>query len=577
MQHTLRWAALFVGVMHCALVDFAEAAAPPTNVIAEGHDRRIDVTWEPLALPDDAIGFNVYRATSATGPFVKLNEKPQDFAVYSDYLGANDVQRWYRVTLVEAIGTENSSSSEVTIQEREIYGAPVVPIDKKEYAETAPSTIVTAKTHKMTTDELLTSIQKAHFRYFWHFAHPVSGLAREGFRHKREICTSGGIGFGMMTIMVGAERGFVTREAAAKMLLKQVRFLDEVTSRYHGAWAHWINGATGATIPFSGKKDNGGDIVETAFLVEGMLTIAAYFDRNTPVEKELRERIARMWREVEWDWYLGPDNKNRRLYWHWSPDYEFAKGHRFGGNFNECMITYILALCSPTHAIPDACYYEGWAGGPPRRTGDPTYPNGNEYYGHTLDVGWPYGGPLFFTHYSFIGMDPRYVTDKYTNYYENNRTISLINRAYCIDNPKKFKGYDALTWGLTASFTPGGYHAHEPRADRGTITPTAAISAMPYVPAESIATLEHFYKERGDEIWGHFGFWDAFNPSKDWVSDTFLAIDQGPIAPMIENYRTQLCWRMFMKNDDVICGLKRLGLYADSPAQMVSVSQEARK
>lgn len=522
------------------------AAAPPTNVAAEAHDRRIDVTWEPLALPADAIGFHVYRAAAEDGNFERLTEKPQDYAVFSDYLGKNDEQRFYRVTMVN-----------------------------KENDESSPSPVVSATTREMTTEELLTSIQKANFRYFWHFGHPISGLAREGFQHPRDTCTSGGTGFGLVTIMVGAERGFVSREAAAERLLKQVRFLQDVTPRYHGVWAHWINGETGATIPFAGKEDNGGDIVESAFLVQGLLTIAAYFDRDTPVERELRERVDKLWREVEWDWYLGPEKDNARLYWHWSPEYEFKKGHRFGGNFNECMIAYVLGLISPTHPLPEASYYEGWAGGSRRRPNDPPYENGEEYYGYKLKVGWPFGGPLFFTHYSFIGMDPRYVTDKHCNYYENNRAISLINRAYCIDNPKKFKGYGPLDWGLTASFTPGGYHAHEPRADRGTITPTAALSAMPYVPKESIATLKHFYIERGKELWGPFGFWDAFNPSKDWVSDTFLAIDQGPIAPMIENYRTQLCWNMFMKHNDVVPGLKKLGLYTENPAALAHVAEES--
>lgn len=552
-----------IALILAPLILLAPAAAqqPPTGVVAEGHDLRIDITWEPQP---DAAGYHVYRqgpagpasasagaqspvgqasvpagATAAqTQPaFTRLTTRPQDYPVYSDFLGENDRETCYRVTAVDADGGEGP-----------------------------PSATVCARTVAMTDDELLTSVQKATFRYFWHFAHPVSGLAREGFKHPRDTCTSGGTGFGLLTIMVGAERGFVSRSEAAERLLKQVRFLHEATPRYHGAWSHWINGATGATIPFAGPKDNGGDIVETAFLVQGLLALTQYFDRDTPVERELRERIDALWREVDWNWYRG-DPPQLRLRWHWSPDYAYVRNHAIGGSFNECMLVYLLGLASPTHPLPVECYYDGWIGAP-KRPQDPPYANGNTYYGYRLAVGKPLGGPLFFTQYSFLGLDPRYVTDRYCNYFDNNRTISLINRAYCVANPKGFRGYGPDAWGLTASVTPGGYRAHEPTQDVGTLTPTAALSAMPYVPEESRAALVHFYRDLGRQLWGPLGFWDAYNPSQEWVADTFLAIDEGPIVPMIENHRTQLCWRMFMRHPDIVPGLQRAGLYAKTPATM---------
>ena len=527
-----------VGVALAALC-VASVAAQPKDVVAEGHDSRIDITW---AAPEGGTldtRFNVYRANAAEGPFTPLNAEPQDYPVFSDFIGGNGRTQHYRVTTVSLGG-----------------------------AESKPSAVVSAATRAMSDDELLTSVQKATFRYFWEFGHPVSGLAREGFQHPRDTCTSGGTGFGLITIMVGAERGFVSRADAAKRILKIVRFLDEQTPRYHGVWSHWINGRSGATIPFAGKEDNGGDIVETAYLVVGLLTVAQYFERDDAVEREIRERAEKLWRSVEWDWHLG-DPPGKQLIWHWSPDYGFRRDHGIGGHFNECMIAYILAIASPTHAIPPDCYYEGWVHDPQ------TYANGKEFYGQRLPVGFDYGGPLFFTHYSYLGLDPHAVTDRFCNYFDNNRTISLINHAYCTENPKGFASYGDLVWGLTASFSIDGYKAHEPRVDNGTITPTAALSAMPYVPKKSLATLKHFYHEFGHQIWGPFGFRDAFNPQHDWVSDTYLAIDQGPIGPMIENYRTALCWRMFMRNNDVIAGLKKAGLLDSETERTQPASSQA--
>lgn len=517
-MHKLTWIA--------ALILAAPAGAQPTNLKAEGHDSRIDITWDAPSAKGAEPTFNVYRADSADGPYTLLNPKPYPFTVYSDFLGKNDITRYYRVALIGADGGEGPRLDAVS-----------------------------ARTRAMSDEELVTSIEKATFRYFWDFGHPVSGLSREGIKHPRDTVTSGGTGFGLMTIMVGAERGFVSREAAAERILKMIRFLDEVTPRYHGVWSHWINGTTGQTIHFAGKEDNGGDIVETAFLVEGMLTVAQYFDRDTAVEREIRTRVDKMWREVEWSWYLRePDGK--QLYWHWSPQYEWHRNHRIGGHFNECMIAYILGICSPTHPIPPECYYEGWVKDPQ------TYANGKEFYGHKLAVGHDYGGPLFFTHYSYLGLDPRAVTDRFCNYFENNRNISLIHQSYCKENPKEFAGYSDECWGLTASFSVKGYSAHEPRRDNGTITPTAAISAMPYTPEASLKALKHFYHEHGPRIWGPFGFHDAFNVTHDWVSDTFLAIDQGTICPMIENHRTGLCWRMFMRNPDIVSGLRKADILA---------------
>jgi hypothetical protein len=405
----------------------------------------------------------------------------------------------------------------------------------------------------MSEEELLTSVQEAAFRYLYDYGHPVSGLARER-KGSDETCTSGGTGFGLITLVVGAERNFEPRDSISARVLKILEFIQDVTPRYHGAWSHWINGATGETIPFS-QYDNGGDIVETAYVAEGLLVVRQYFDSANSVEVEIRNRAAQLWKSIEWDWYRrSGDTDGKHIYWHWSPNYGWQMNMPIYG-FNEAMIVYLLAIASPTHPVPASLYYDGWCGGS-------NYVNGNEYYGYTQWLGWPHGGPLFFTHYSYLGFDPRNKSDQYCNYFENNRNISLINRAYCIENPEDHTGYSERVWGLTASDNPWGFiYAHEPQEarDNGTITPTAAISAMPYTPDKSKATLNHFYFTYGPDLWGEFGFKDAFNLDESWFATSYLAIDQGMIAPMIENYRTGLCWDLFMSNPEVPAMLDSIG------------------
>ncbi len=499
---------------------------------AEAHDCRVDLLWQPTE-DQNVVGYNIYRADKPTGPFTKINNRPHRPHLFSDFVGENGRTYYYRITLAYKDGTESP-----------------------------PSQLVSATPQPMTEDELLTSVQKAVFRYFWDWAHPVSGLARER-DGSRDICASGATGFGVMAIMIGAERGFVSRTQAAQRMLKILRFLQETAPRYHGAWSHWINGRTGATIPFAKKNgvraDDGGDLVETSFLMQGLLAARQYFDRDDPVENEIRRRITTLWHEVEWNWYLRTPG-GKTLYWHWSPRYQWMMNHRIGGEFNECMITYILAIASPTHPIPPSCYYDGWVRNPKR------YVNGNTYFGYKQWVGRPMGGPLFFTHYSFLGFDPRGKRDRFCNYFENNRNISLIHRAYCMANPKGFVGYGPLVWGLTACAGPDGYKARCPgKMDDGTIAPTAALSAMPYTPRESLDTLKHYYYKLGKKIWGTFGFKDAFNLGRDWVASGYIGIDQGPIICMIENFRSELCWRMFMRNKEIEAALRAMGWKLESP------------
>src|SRR6187399_138540 len=402
---------------------------------------------------------------------------------------------------------------------------------------------------------LLDLVQKQTFRYFWDFAHPVSGLARERSNiaaYGLETTTMGGTGFGVMSVIVASERKWITRDTAVSFLLKMVSFLRKADV-FHGAYPHWMNGETGKTIRFS-PKDDGGDLVETSFLFQGLLCARQYFNQNNPKENQLRNRINGLWNEVEWDWYTR-DNLNV-LYWHWSPNHGWAMNHEIRG-WNECLITYVLAASSPNRSIDAKVYQQGWRNGI-------DFKNQREYYGIRLPLGPDYGGPLFISHYSFLGLDPRGLKDSYADYWEQNKNHTLINREHCIRNPNNFKGYGANSWGLTAGDTYNGYDAYSPTNDKGTITPTAALSAFPYTPEYSMQALKHFYYDLGDKIWSEYGFVDAFNETQNWYAKSHLAIDQGPIIVMIENYRTGLLWKLFMSCPEIQNGLKKLGF--TSPA-----------
>lgn len=397
---------------------------------------------------------------------------------------------------------------------------------------------------------LLDQVQKQTFRYFWDFAHPVSGLSRErsnvAYNYGSEVVTTGGTGFGIMAVIVAAERKWITRDTAAKFLLKMVNFLLKANS-YHGVFPHWLNGATGQTIPFS-RKDDGADLVETSYLFQGLLCARQYFKGDDRVETELRNRIGWMWNDIEWNWFTKGEEV---LYWHWSPNNDWAMNFPVRG-FNECLIMYVLAASGEKYPVSSAVYHRGWVQ-------SNFFKNGKEFYGIKLPLGFDYGGPLFFSQYSFLGLDPRGLRDRYADYWEQNKNHTLINRAYCIDNPKEFKGYGENSWGLTASDTYHGYDAHSPTNDNGTITPTAALSAIAYTPEYSMQALKYFYNNLGDKIWSEYGFTDAFNETKNWYAESHLAIDQGPIIVMIENYRSGLLWRLFMSCPEIKKGLQKLG------------------
>jgi hypothetical protein len=403
----------------------------------------------------------------------------------------------------------------------------------------------------LSDEQLLDLVQRQTFRYFWDFGHPVSGMARErsnvAYDYGNEVVTTGGTGFGIMAIIVAAERKWIPREEAAARIYKIVRFLEKSDS-FHGVFPHWLNGATGKVIRFS-QKDDGGDLVETSFLFEGLICARQYFTGTSKTEQDLRNHILWLWEGVEWNWHQqGGQNV---LYWHWSPNNGWSMNHQIHG-WNECLITYVLAASSPKFAIDKKVYDQGWAIGS-------YFKNGKEFYQTKLPLGFDFGGPLFFSHYTFLGLDPRGLKDQYADYWQQNQAHTRINYAYCVDNPKKFKGYGPTSWGLTASDSYQGYAAHSPTEDLGVISPTAALSAMPYAPQESMAALKHFYHDLGDKIWSEYGFVDGFSEQHNWYAKSHLAIDQGPIVGMIENHRSGLLWKLFMSSPDVQRGLTKLG------------------
>ncbi len=407
-------------------------------------------------------------------------------------------------------------------------------------------------------EALLDSVEKRTFNYFWDGAEPTSGMARERYHednvypeNDKNVVTAGGSGFGIMAIIAGIDRGYVSKKAGLERLSKIISFLENSDS-FHGVFPHWWYGDTGKVKGFT-KNDNGGDLVETSFLMQGLLVAHQYYVRGNKEEKALAARIDKLWKAVQWSWHT---NGGDVLFWHWSPQHSWEMNFRIRG-FNECLITYILAASSPTYGVSADVYHEGWAD-----KGKLIEPHKLEGYPLNMHYQSVSGaGPLFWAHYSFLGLNPNGLKDRYADYFREMKNYTLINRAYCLRNPKGFKGYGDTSWGLTASYSVKGYAAHEPHEnnDLGVISPTAALSSMVYTPTESKKVMRYLYVQLGDKMWGKYGFYDAYSETHNWYPKRYLAIDQGPIAVMIENYRSGLIWKLFMSHPDVKNGLRKLG------------------
>ena len=413
----------------------------------------------------------------------------------------------------------------------------------------------TDKFTQISDSALLDLVQKQTFKYFWDFGHPVCGMALERNNGDNNVVTSGGSGFGIMAMIVAANRGFITRTDAVTRLNTITNFLTTKCTRWHGAFSHWINGNTGATVAFG--NNNGADIVETSYLLQGLLTARQYFNSNTDVnEVKLRDSINSIWNTVDWSWFT-QNSTQKSIYWQYNPSYT-ATADIWSipvAGWNEALITYVLAASSTTHAITKDVYDKGWAN-------SGAIKNGTSYYGIVLPLGQSYGGPLFFAHYSFLGINPTGLSDAYANYQTQNTAHTQINYNYCMANPKAYYGYSSACWGLTASDISGSYTASSPTNDQSYIAPTAAISSMPYTPTQSMNALRFFYYKLGNKVWGNYGFVDAFSLNNLWFASSYLAIDQGPQIVMIENYRTGLLWNLFVSCPEIKTGMKSLGFTA---------------
>jgi hypothetical protein len=497
----------------------------PRLLEAKGYERHVDIRWE--APPDPAVAQYVIYRSEHGGPFRPIGVQRYGVNRYADFIGDPHVSASYRVSARTSSLRESSMSN-----------------------------VLTASTHPMTDEELLTMVQEAAFRYYWEANEPVSGMARENTPGADDIIALGASGFGVMAMIVGAERGFAPREQIVDRLLQITDFLARA-DRFHGAWPHFISGRTGHAVGVFGIYDDGADLVETSFLMQGLLTARQYFHRENAKEERLRSNITSLWQGIEWDWFRATPKKDA-LYWHWSPDYAFHIANRLEG-WNEVMITYMLAIASPTHPVPASLYHTGYTS----EGTDHVYGEKHTYYGIQLDMNYSPGspGPLFFTQYSYLGYDPRGWRDQYADYFANNRKEALVSQAYSIANPNHWKGYGADSWGLTAVDGPDGYREYKPfTEDDGTIAPTGAVSSYAYTPQQSLLAIRHFYRDLGAQLWDIYGFRDAFNQQESWYSGITMGLNQAPMAVMIENGRTGLIWRNFMANPEILKMQQAIGL-----------------
>ncbi len=498
----------------------------PNKMKGVGYSAHTELTWENR----NGFIYDIYRSDDGNSNFSKIAESNKES--YLDFFIK-------------------------PIQKEQTFIYRIMPKGLSVDSKNALKFEITVPVRPSTDSDLLDMTQRYTTRYFYDFADPVTGMARERSNDiNGDIVTIGGTGFGIMAIIAGSERNYFSRNEAFKAIDKIVGFLEKA-ERFHGAWAHWYNADTGKVFNFS-QYDDGGDLVETAFMLEGLLTAREYFRNGNESEQALAEHITHLWETVEWKWYTqGKD----ALYWHWSKKYGFKLNNRITG-FDETLITYVLAASSPTFSIEPSVYENCY-------THSSYYLNGKSYFGIKLDLGMAYGGPLFFTHYSFLGLNPSGLSDKYTNYFNRNRAHALIQVAYAKENPKKQAGYGIKCWGFTSSDDPiNGYSSHDlgTNEENGTISPTAALSSIVYTPKESMAVLRYLYLEKGNILLGKYGFYDAYNAGLvdgQQVVRSYLAIDQGPIAVMIENYRSGLLWKLFMSNPEIHKGLERLGFKTD--------------
>ncbi|TLY62273.1 MAG: Tat pathway signal protein [Gammaproteobacteria bacterium] len=382
------------------------------------------------------------------------------------------------------------------------------------------------------------------------------------------------VGFGLTAYPIGVERGYISRAAGRERVLATLRFFAHETNQ-HGFFHHFIDMRTGARA-----NDSEVSTVDTALLLAGVLFCQSYFDSEEPQELEIRKLADEIYRRVDWTW-AQPRPPGIALAW--TPEEGFSRDDWQG--YNEAMIVYLLALGSPTHPVGERAWTR-WTR---------TY---NRYWGTLYGETHLTFAPLFGHQYSHVWVDFRGIRDAYMrahdlDYFENSRRATYAERRYAIANPMHWQAYGENVWGLTACDGPGParqrYDGAERRffkyaargvgldriIDDGTIAPTAAVSSLPFAPEIVLPATLEMYHRFGALLYSTYGFRDAFNPSfrsppnsqppapeqspAGWVDRDYLGIDQGPIVAMIENYRSELVWRVMRGNAYLRRGLERAG------------------
>ncbi len=503
------------------------AVIPPVSgLVAAGYDSHAELNW---VVPMPGLKYSIDASFDGGASYETRGETTENY--YLDFLPEKGKNKevLYRVTTL-------------------VQGRESQPLE------------TSATLCDFNNDELMDMVQRYTFRYFWEGAHQATGMALERSNGNGRTVASGATGMGLMAMIVAHQREYRSREEVKDRILKILHFLENC-DRHYGAWSHWYNGDTFRTQPFS-ADDDGGDIVETSFVAQALVALKNYFTGSDAKSEQIRQKANQLWREIRWDWYR--NGGQNVLYWHWSPNRHFAMNMKVSG-WNESLVTYIMAASSPTYPISREVYDEGWA-----RNGQMV--RKRTFYVYDINLSPDWGGPLFWIHYSHLGINPKGLKDQYADYWQEYVNTARIHHAYAVDNPFYFPNYSAKNWGLTASDDPFGYKAHEPmRNDNGTISPTAALASMPYTPEESMKALKYFYRERGAELFGKYGTYDAFNDAQNWVQRAYIGIDQGPIIVMIENYRTGLLWNTVMKDEELQAGLTKLGFQFEVPTSMSMV------
>ncbi len=511
---------IILAVFMCISVCAQNKAVKPQYINAEGYPAHVHLKWDGR----NSFEYNLYRYDAARDVFALCGMTSDN--EYMDFsIGKSDTGREF------------------------IYR--LCPVGISPESEEARDFEVKVSVPPASDENLLDMVQKYTTLYFKELAHPVTGMARERSNDVNgDVIVTGGTGFGIMALIAGADRDYLSETEVMEIIGKMVTFLEK-SERFHGAWAHRYDAESGKVFSFN-QYDDGGDLVETSFLVAGLLTARQWLNENGR-NTALAARCDRLWNSVEWSWYTNRGSIS--LYRHWSKNYGWKMDQRIKG-FDEALITYILAASSKKYPVSRGLYENSYKF-------SEYYENYDLYYDLPIFLGMPYGGPLLVAHHSFLGLNPG-LKDEKVDYFERNRNHALIHYKYAVDNPKGHRGLGRNLWGFTSSDDPvAGHSDHIPMTDaeNGTVAPSAGVSSIVYTPEESVELIRHLYYDLGEELFGRYGFYDSYNPSMcegQRVVRSYLAVNQGPQAVMIENYRSGLIWDYFMSCPEIKSGLKKL-------------------